>query len=54
MQLLNPRRPGILYRRVQEDNLILYPDFMHNRFQRHMTFQELKSFDQTKLQKIEG
>lgn len=54
VQLLNPRRPGVLYRRVQKDNLILYPDFMHNRFQRHMTFQELRLFDQIKTQKQRG
>jgi len=41
MQLLDPARPCILHRRIQEDNLVLYPNLMHDRLQHHMMLQEL-------------
>ena len=41
MQLGDPRLPGVLDRRVQEDNLILYPNFVYDRLQGHAPFQEL-------------
>jgi hypothetical protein len=41
VQLPDPGRSRILYWRIQEDNLVLYPNFMHDRLQHHMSFQEL-------------
>lgn len=41
MQLSDPGLSSILYWWVEEDNLILYPNFMDNRFQSHTAFQEL-------------
>ena len=49
MQLPNPRRPRILYRRVQKDNLVLYLDLMQNRLQRHMSLHELLANHQSLL-----
>jgi hypothetical protein len=36
VQLPDPRHPRILHRRIQEDNLILDPDLVHDRLQDHM------------------
>jgi len=41
MQLLEPRRTSVLYRGIQEDDLVLYPNLMHNRLQRHVPLHEL-------------
>ena len=41
MQLLNPSRPSVFYWRIQEDDLILYPNYMDNRLDNHMGFHEL-------------
>ena len=43
MELPDPCRPSILDWRVKEDDLILYPDFMHDRLENHMVFQELQT-----------
>ena len=55
MQLLNPSRPSVFYWGIQEDDLILYPDFVDNRLDSHMGFHELhtptgtqSTFTQTK------
>ena len=42
MQLLNPCLARVLDRRIQEDDLVLYPDFMDNGFQRQATIRVLK------------
>ena len=49
VQLPDPRRPRILYRWVQKDNLVLYPNLMHDRLQRHVSLHELHSNRQSSL-----
>lgn len=41
MQLFNPCSTRILNWRVQENDLILYPNLMHDRLHSHMSFKEL-------------
>lgn len=38
MQLLYPSLSGILNRRIEEDDLVLYPNFMNDRFQSQFPF----------------
>lgn len=41
MKLFDPRGASILYWRVQEDDLILYPDLVHDRLYSHISFEHL-------------
>lgn len=41
MELPDPRLSCVLYWRVQEDDLVLYPDFVDDRLQCHVAFEEL-------------
>lgn len=41
MKLLDPSRTGVLNRRIEEDNLVLYPDLMYDGFEDHVVFKEL-------------
>ena len=41
MQLVDPCLASVLNRRIKEDDLVLYPDFVHYGLQRHMSFQRL-------------
>jgi hypothetical protein len=41
VHLLQPRLARTFYWRVQENDLVLYPDFVYNRLQGHTPFQEL-------------
>lgn len=41
VQLLDPSRSGIFNWRIEEDNLVLYPNFVHNRLDDHMVLHEL-------------
>ena len=42
MQLLNPRLPRELNRRIQEDDLVLYPNLVNDGVERQVAFQGLK------------
>lgn len=41
VQLLDPSRPSVLDGWIQEDDLVLYPDFVYNGLDDHMVFHEL-------------
>jgi hypothetical protein len=43
MQLTYPGEPRVLYRRIQEDDLILYPNFMHYRLECHIPLLDLST-----------
>lgn len=38
VQLMYPSLTGIFNWRIEENDLILYPDLMHNRFESHIPF----------------
>ena len=44
MQLVDPGLTSVFYWRIKEDDLVLYPNFMHDRLQRHAALQNLETF----------
>ena len=51
MYLLQPCLTRTFYWRVEEDDLILYPDFVYNRLQSHAPFQELSFYERQCLRR---